>query len=262
MKKKITLSILLLSIISLVVFFALPKKAPVINPPIDDIDKEYDLNPVVPFVIVIDAGHGPFESLDKEPNAPGSTNMKYKSVVGATGNITRVLERDINLTVALQLQALLTNAGYTVVMTRIDNSVNLSNIQRATIANDHHAALMIRIHNDSSTNHENHGASVLVPANVGYAGPIVDISAQYGKIILDTLVSEVGMASRGVKTRSDQTGFNWSKVPVITVEMGFLSNPVEEQNLVNATYQTKLANALFKGIETCFDEYKWYPLIY
>jgi N-acetylmuramoyl-L-alanine amidase len=262
MKKKITLSVLVLSILSLVVFFTLQKKVPVINPPIDEEDKEYDLNPEVPFVIVIDAGHGPFESLDKEPNAPGSTNMKYKSVVGATGNITRVLERDINLTIALQLQTLLTEAGYTVVMTRIDNSVNLSNIQRATIANEHHADLMIRIHNDSSSNHENHGASVLVPANVGYAGPIVDISAKYGKIILDTLVSEVGMASRGVKTRSDQTGFNWSKVPVMTVEMGFLSNPEEEQNLVNASYQTKLANALFKGIEGCFDGYKWYRLIY
>ncbi|MCI7442585.1 MAG: N-acetylmuramoyl-L-alanine amidase, partial [Clostridium sp.] len=37
------------------------------------------------------------------------------------------------------------------------------------------------------------------------------------------------------------TGFNWSKVPVVLIEMGFLSNP-EEDNLLNSdSYQDKLA---------------------
>lgn len=83
---------------------------------------------------------------------------------------------------------------------------------------------------------------------------IVDISNEYGKIILDTLVSEVGMSNRGVITRTDQTGFNWSKIPIMTVEMGFMSNPDEDQLLSTTEYQEKLANALYLGIDRCFSE--------
>lgn len=205
-----------------------------------------------PILIVIDPGHGKFISFDKEPNAPGSSVMKTKSVVGAVGNVSHVAERDINLIVAVQLRNLLKEAGYQVIMTRVDNATNPSNIERVTIANDANADLMIRIHNDSSINPDLHGSSVLVPGNVGYAGPIVDVSRQYGTLILKTLIDHVGMAERGIITRKDQTGFNWSKVPVITVEMGFLSNAEEEQNLIDPTYQTRLANALFLGIQRCF----------
>ena len=56
------------------------------------------------------------------------------------------------------------------------------------------------------------------------------------------------MYNRGVIERSDLTGFNWSKVPVVLIEMGFLSNP-EEDNLLNSdSYQEKLAQGLYKGI--------------
>ena len=127
-------------------------------------------------------------------------------------------------------------------------------LQLINIANDNNADLMIRIHSDSSVNPDVHGASMLVPGDVGYASDIVDISNEYGKIILDTLVSEVGMSNRGVITRTDQTGFNWSKIPIMTVEMGFMSNPDEDQLLSTTEYQEKLANALYLGIDRCFSE--------
>ena len=257
MFKKITLSLILLIALSLTAFFTIQKLNPTIKPSDKNTDVYPDPDPnqvAIPIVIVIDPGHGAYVGSAKEPVAPNSTTMKLKSVVGATGNITRVAERDINMIVGLQLRDLLTQAGYTVIMTHTDNTVNPSNIERATIANDNKANLMIRIHNDSSTNTSIHGASVLVPGNVGYAKPIVAQSRMYGQTILDTLLSEVGMASRGVVTRTDQTGFNWSKVPVITVEMGFLSNAAEEQLITNAQYQTKLANALFTGIKKCFPD--------
>lgn len=44
------------------------------------------------------------------------------------------------------------------------------------------------------------------------------------------------------------TGFNWSKVPVILVEMGFMSNPNEDKLLSQDTYQDKLAQGLCNGI--------------
>ena len=90
---------------------------------------------------------------------------------------------------------------------------------------------------------------MLVPLPVnGETKAIIDESNRCGRIILNSLTSEVGMKNRGLAPHSDMTGFNWSKVPVILVEMGFLSNPDEDRKLSDANYQTKLARALADGI--------------
>lgn len=206
----------------------------------------------VKYTIVIDPGHGPKVNSDMEPIAPGSTIMKRKYGTGAVGNVTGTMEREINLNVSLMLRDLLEKDGFIVIMTRTNHEVILSNIERVNLANNNNADLMIRIHNDSHTNTEIHGASMLVPGDVGYASEIMDISRHYGEIVLNTLVNEIGMANRGVITRTDQTGFNWSKVPIMTVEMGFLSNPDEDRLLSTAEYQEKLAYALYLGIVNCF----------
>ena len=56
------------------------------------------------------------------------------------------------------------------------------------------------------------------------------------------------MKNRGVVQRTDLTAFNWSKVPVVLVEMGFLSNENEDKLLSNSSYQDKIAKGLFYGI--------------
>lgn len=225
-----------------------PVEEPVIEKPIEELPVVEDKK-----VIVIDPGHGPWVNNDMEPVAPGSDKMKRKYGVGTVGNTTGTMEREINLNVSLILRDLLEEDGFIVIMTRENHEVILSNIDRVNLANDNNADLMIRIHNDSHLDSSIHGASMLVPGDVGYASEIMDISRQYGQIILDTLVNEVGMANRGVMTRTDQTGFNWSKVPIMTVEMGFLSNPDEDRLLSTPEYQEKLANALYKGILNCFN---------
>ena len=231
---------------------ALPKPIKSDMPPL----VEPEIPPVEPIthVIVIDPGHGPWVNLDMEPIAPGSEVTKRKYGVGATGVVTGTLEREINLNVSLMLRDLLENDGYTVIMTRTDHEAISSNIDRANLANDNNADLMLRIHSDSYKDSNIKGASMLVPGKVGYAVDIVDISRSYGEIILNTLTEEVGMKNRGVITRTDQTGFNWSKVPIMTVELGFLSNPDEDRLLSSSDYQTKLAQALHKGIAKCFSQ--------
>ena len=74
------------------------------------------------------------------------------------------------------------------------------------------------------------------------------ISKQYGQTILNDLVVEGGMYNRGVIERDDLTGFNWSKVPVVLVEMGFMSNPQEDKLLNDENYQNKLSQGLCNGI--------------
>ena len=135
-------------------------------------------------------------------------------------------------------------------MTKVDNSESLGNVERAEIANRENAALAIRIHADSNDNSNVEGASMLVPASINEnTKAIHDKSFSYGKTILDTLVNEVGMKNRGIVERDDMTGFNWSKVPVVLVEMGFLSNEEEDKLLNTDDYQNKVAKALADGID-------------
>ncbi len=204
-------------------------------------------------IIVLDPGHGISPNLEEEPISPGSSIMKIKDGGGASGVVTNTPEHEVNLKVALNLQKLLENGGYRVIMTKKDPKENLGNIERAEIGNKENADLVLRIHCDSYESEDAFGASMLVPMNINEnTSKIYEKSTQYGKIILDTLCERVPIRNRGLIYTDQMTGFNWSKVPVVLVEMGFLSNPDEDRLLSLDAYQKKLAEGLFKGIEGCF----------
>ena len=202
-------------------------------------------------VIVIDPGHANRSNLGKEALAPGSSEMKIKDGGGAQGIATKTPEYLVNMKVAIKLKTLLEANGFKVIMTKTDNSLSLGNIERANIGNNANANLVIRIHADSNDNGSVTGASMLVPAAINEnTKAIYDESKRCGAIVLNALTSEVGIKNRGVSEHSDMTGFNWSKVPVILVEMGFLSNVNEDNLLSSENYESKLALALFHGIVT------------
>lgn len=199
-------------------------------------------------VVVIDPGHASVSSSVKEPEAPGSSIMKVKEPGGAQGINSRTPEYMVNMKVALKLRSLLQAKGYTVIMTKTQNSLMLGNIARAEVGNKAKADLVIRIHADSNNNTSAKGASMLVPSDTKNTNAIYSASKSYGETVFKSLVSDVGMNNRGVVQRDDMTGFNWSKVPVILVEMGFLSNVSEDKLLNTDAYQAKLANGLADGI--------------
>ena len=205
-------------------------------------------------VIVIDPGHASVSSREKEQQAPGSTIMKVKEPGGAQGIITKTPEYLVNMEVAVRLRTLLQEKGYTVIMTKTDNKQMLGNIARAEVGNNANADLVIRIHADSNDNSSAKGASMLVPANNKYTGNIYNVSKKYGTVVLNTLIADIGMKNRGVVARDDMTGFNWSKVPVILVEMGFQSNVSEDKLLASSAYQDKIAKSLSEGIHKALME--------
>ncbi|MBU3179703.1 N-acetylmuramoyl-L-alanine amidase family protein [Clostridium psychrophilum] len=199
-------------------------------------------------VVVIDPGHASISSSVKEPEAPGSSIMKVKEPGGAQGINSRTPEYVVNMAVAVKLRSLLQAKGYTVIMTKTQNSLMLGNIARAEVGNKAKADLVIRIHADSNNNTSAKGASMLVPSDTKNTNAIYNTSKSYGETVFKSLVSDVGMNNRGVMQRDDMTGFNWSKVPVILVEMGFLSNVSEDKLLNTNAYQAKIANGLADGI--------------
>ncbi|MDF2884638.1 MAG: N-acetylmuramoyl-L-alanine amidase [Clostridiaceae bacterium] len=200
-------------------------------------------------IIVIDPGHGNKSNLEKEPIAPNSSEMEIKDGGGAQGVVTKNPEYLINMNVSLKLKQILEQRGYTVKMTKTSNAESLGNVKRAEIWNNEKADLAIRIHADSNDNRSVKGASALVPAPINEnTRTIFHRSQECGQVILNTVTKEVGMKNRGVVQTNDMTAFNWSKVPVILIEMGFLSNVEEDRLLSTQEYQNKIAFALAYGI--------------
>ncbi len=201
--------------------------------------------------VVIDPGHQKKGDSSKEPIGPGATETKAKVTTGATGIYTKQKESELVLKVALLLEKALKEEGYNVIMTRTTNNINISNKERATIANNADADAFVRLHADSYSDSSVNGISTLCQtANNKYNGDIADKSYKLSKSVLDNMVKITGAKSRGVTRTDTMSGINWSKVPVTIIEMGFLSNEKEDKLLASSSYQNKLVQGMVDGINS------------
>jgi N-acetylmuramoyl-L-alanine amidase len=200
-------------------------------------------------VVVVDPGHDQYANLSTEPIGPGSTTLKIKDGGGTRGVVTGLSEAELNLRVALRVRSLLEHAGVRVVMTRTATSgKGIGNIARARIANDAHAALFLRIHADGSPDASTRGTHTLYPGfHRGWTDDIYAASRRAAQIVQAEEVRALGFPDVGLQPRSDYTGFNWSNVPAILVEMGFMTNPTEDRLLATAEYERRAAVGLCRG---------------
>ncbi|MFJ5716960.1 N-acetylmuramoyl-L-alanine amidase [Neobacillus sp. NPDC093127] len=201
------------------------------------------------FLVVIDPGHQRHANLGKEPVGPGSAEMKMKVTGGTSGVTTGKPEYQLALEASFILGELLEKQEVKVIYTRTTHDVNLSNKERAEFANQNKADLFIRIHADGSTDKSVSGLSVLTPANNDpYTKAIYEESLKASQLILAETKKNTAVKVNGISYRSDLSGFNWSQVPSTLVEMGFMSNPVEDRNLSDPTYLTNLLTNVADGI--------------
>jgi N-acetylmuramoyl-L-alanine amidase len=200
-------------------------------------------------VVVIDPGHDLRGNPATEPIGPGSSTLKIKDGGGTHGVVSGLREADLNLRVALRLRARLERAGLSVVMTRTKTAgTSIGNVARARIANRAGASLLLRIHADGSTDPSARGTHTLYPAmRRGWTDDVYAESKRAARIVQAELRAALGFPDRGLQERSDFTGFNWANVPVILVEMGFMTNPTEDRLLATASYQRRAAAGLCRG---------------
>jgi N-acetylmuramoyl-L-alanine amidase len=197
-------------------------------------------------LICIDPGHGTIAAigLQTEPIGPGSSQLKIKDGGGTAG------EAPVALAIALKTRALLKGDGYRVAMTRTGRTYAGGNIERARFCNVRHAALMIRIHADGSTDRSLHGVKTLVPAlHRGWTDDIYASSVRAARKVQSAVVRQTRALDLGLVQRSDLTGFNWANVPAVLVECGFMTNPAEARLLRSNAYQLKVARGLAAGAE-------------
>jgi len=199
-------------------------------------------------VVVIDAGHQGKGDSSTEPIGPGSSVRKPKVAGGASGTSTKKPEGQVNLDIAFKLKEELQKRGVTVIMVRDSQNVNIANSARAAIANKADADLFIRLHCDGNGNSGMAGLSTLVPGENKWTGPIVGKSGIAGRLVHNAAVAATGAKDRGVVKRNDMAGFNWSTVPTVLVEMGFMSNAAEDRKLSTADYQQRLAVGMADGV--------------
>ncbi|BAY75694.1 cell wall hydrolase/autolysin [Nostoc linckia NIES-25] len=181
--------------------------------------------PLANLKIVLDPGHG-----GKESGASGPTGY---------------LEKDVNLVVSKLLRDELVKRGATVVMTREDDK-EVSLVERQAIISQEEPAIAISIHHNSLPDDGD------AEKTKGFAAFWYQPQAHSLAIFLqDYVVKKLGRPSYGVfwdnlaLTRP-------AAAPSVLLELGFMSNPDEFEQVVNPEEQKKMAKAIAQGITEWF----------
>lgn len=186
--------------------------------------------------IVIDPGHGGED--------------------GGTVGFSRLMEKDINLDIALQLQKLLQISGYRVIMTRTTdisiNDDNLDTVRERKSSDLHNRLKIVEAQGDCIlvSIHQNHFTSSR------YSGAQMFYSTKnsQSKVLAENIKARViGLLQpenkRETKPTTNSIYLLWNaKVPAVVVECGFLSNESEAAKLNNKLYRQQMAFAIYSGI--------------
>ena len=184
-------------------------------------------------VIVVDAGHG--------SRAAGATKKG-------------VMEKEINLQIVLQLKKLFdeSDQNIKVYYTRTEDT-NPTLMQRVELANLCDADLFISVHNNSSSSGN---FSSLSGTQVMYSqSDDSELSSKkLAQICLDNVSDTLGSRKRGLLKGDNIYIIRSSEVPVALIEVGFMTNRDELENLVSEDYQQKAAQGIYNAVMEAFEE--------
>ena len=170
-----------------------------------------------PFRVVIDAGHG--------GNDPGSLN-----------------EKQINLQVALALEALSKVQEIEIILLR-DSDIFYTLKERNEFIKAQNADLMLSLHcNYVADKPEVHG----MEAFISEQSEDYEQAYQYSRILLAEQFGS-GTDKADIKTANFLL-LRDSKIPAITLHLGYLSNPQDRANLQDPEYQKRLAANLYEAL--------------
>ncbi len=204
-------------------------------------------------LVVIDAGLQAQGNSEPEPIGPGASETKAKVASGTSGCVTGINEYQLTLQVSLKLQAELEARGYQVIMVRTSHDVNISNSERAAIANNAGADAFIRVHANGSEDSGQNGILTICPTSANpYMGNLYSQCRSLSECVLDGAVNATGANKQYIWETDSMSGINWCTVPVTIVEMGFMTNPTEDANMADEGYQQRLSTGIADGLDAYF----------
>lgn len=177
--------------------------------------------PTNPRAVVLDAGHGGSE--------PGACYLT-------------LCEKDVTLDIVYRTKSLLEADGYTVYLTRTDDST-LSNADRYNSANSTDASVLVSVHLNGSTDHSRDGTMAL-----------------YGKMNKDKILADMMHSTMltGLAPINDDGVTNFASgvllktnMPATIVETVFISSDYENALLTDGrgARQQQIAVSLRNGVE-------------
>ena len=190
--------------------------------------------PMSGLVIVVDPGHGGIDG-------------------GAVSKDGKILEKDINLAIALLLRDYLQEAGAFVIMTR-ETDRDLADVppgqgrqrqdllRRAKIVNESGADVLISIHMNSVPSSRWRGAQVF------YHPSMNDENRRLAALLQKELMESLNNTNRSITPRENVLLLRSVGIPSALVEVGFLSNAEEARLLATEEYQKKVAETLYRGL--------------
>ncbi|HPU57305.1 MAG TPA: N-acetylmuramoyl-L-alanine amidase [Verrucomicrobiota bacterium] len=198
-------------------------------------------------VIVVDAGHG-----------------------GANGGTTHVTEaryeKEYTLDLAKRLEPLLAASGWTVFLTRTNDS-DMSLQDRVAFAEQKNADLFVSLHfNSAAPSREQSGLETfcLTPAGMAstltrgyednpdlvFANNSFDAeNLQYAMLLHRALLEAGGFVDRGVRRARFLTVLRGHSRPAVLLEAGYLSNPQEAARIADPAFRQRLAEAIAGALE-------------
>lgn len=217
--------------------------------PAKQINKDESLEPIRPDLSLSDIA-----SSEKEENAKTNELAKASMAEAAVGVTTGNFEYEITYKIADKVRNELTTLGYTVILSRETNSVNLSNSRRALDAIEQDAEMYVRISAGAAKDSDLNGMATFIttdknPNTVKYYTSNYEIA----DLILNKASKATGAKKRGIYKTDRLTSLNYcTAMPAVSINIGYLSNETDDTNLSNEDYQNKLAEAIAEGIDEYF----------
>lgn len=159
-----------------------------------------------------------------------------------------VMEKEINLALAMKLAEQLEAMGFETVLTRQDNDTAVTLEERVRLAEESGADILISIHQNACEENESSVSGI----ETWYCGQ-TEGARRLAQLVHAGAIGKTGAKERQLQESSKLYIIRESSIPACLIETAFLSNKKERELICDEEYQDKLVRGIAEGIQYYFN---------